>query len=435
MADRPNIVFITADHLRHDTLGCAGDPVIRTPGIDRLASEGTSLSNFFVQNPVSAPSRATFMTGRYPRHHGVKWNGSNLGENEVTMVEFYKSHGYATACVGKSHVGQQRFRQSLDHVEASGIRRDWSDKPGTDYTVTNPNPFEQYVRDRGFEYRTSYALPDFRANLGAVPSDLPEDCHIDAYVGMKSLEYLKDVDPDQPFFLWTGFYGPHHPYVPSGRFAHMYDPDQLPGFHRAENDIALKPVEYRLYFETPEHKYRGFPHASERAFREMKAAYYGMVSQLDWQLGLTLDALEASGHADDTIVILTSDHGEFLGDHGIPAKAPFLLDCMLHVPCIFRVPGAPSGASHEDLAESVDLFPTLAAGRPRAAGMGPGARHLVPHPRRASAGICAARGDLCRGRGQALHPNGRVEVHPLSRQTPRRDLSPDHGPLRAAQPV
>ncbi|MDP6775586.1 MAG: sulfatase-like hydrolase/transferase [Candidatus Latescibacteria bacterium] len=361
MADRPNIVFITADHLRYDTLGCTGDPVIQTPGIDRLASEGTSLSRFFVQNPVCAPSRATFMTGRYPRHHGVKWNGSSLSENEMTMVEFFKSHGYATACVGKSHVGQKRFRESLDHVEANGIRRDWSDKPGTDYTVTNPNPFEQYVRDRGFEYRTSYALPNFRANLGAVPSDLPDDCHLDSYVGMKSIEYLQDVKRDQPFFLWVGFYGPHHPYVPSGRFARMYDPDSVPPFHRSADDLEKKPAEYRLYFDAETHKYRGFRDASDETFRGMKAAYYGMVSQLDWQLGLILDTLKERDLEEDTIVVFLSDHGEFLGDHCIPAKAPFLLDCMLHVPCILRIPGGRRGVSVDDLTESVDLFPALAS--------------------------------------------------------------------------
>ena len=360
MADRPNIVFITADHLRHDILGCTGDPVIQTPGIDRLASEGTSLSQFFVQNPVCAPSRATFMTGRYPRHHGVKWNGSSLSENEMTMVEFFKDHGYATACVGKSHVGQKRFRESLDHVDASGIRRDWSDKPGTNYTVANPNPFEQYVRDRGFEYRTSYALPGFRAKLGAVPSDLPDDCHIDSYVGMKSLEYLEGVDRDKPFFLWVGFYGPHHPYVPSGRFAHMYDPETIPPFHRSPDDLEKKPAEYRLYFDAEAHKYRGFRDATDETFRKMKASYYGMVSQLDWQLGLILDSLKARGLEEDTIVVFLSDHGEFLGDHCIPAKGPFLLDCMLHVPCILRIPGAGKGKTVDDLVESVDLFPTLA---------------------------------------------------------------------------
>jgi uncharacterized sulfatase len=91
----------------------------------------------------------------------------------------------------------------------------------------------------------------------------------------------------------------------------------------------------------------------------MKAAYYGMVSQLDWQLGLILDTLEEQGLEDNTIVVFTSDHGEFLGDHGIPAKAPFLLDCMLHVPCLIRAPAGKMGVESNALVESVDLFPTL----------------------------------------------------------------------------
>ena len=359
MTERPNILFITTDHLRYDALGYTGDPLVQTPAIDALAEKSTRFSKCFVQNPVCSPSRASFMTGRYPKNHGVKWNGSKLGEHEITMVEAFKNRGYTTASVGKHGIGQQRFRQVLDHMDAVGIRRGWKERADGDYTVADPNPFEQYVLDRGYEYRTGYALPNFRKNLGAVPSDLPEDCHIDAYVGMKSIEYLEGLDTDDPFFLWVGFYGPHHPYVPSGRFAKMYDPDDVPPFRRAEDDIAKKPPEYALYFKAEHHKYRGFDRAPDEAFRKMKAAYCGMVSQIDWQVGLIIEALERKGVADETIVVFLSDHGEFLGDHGIPAKAPFLLDCMLHVPCLIAVPGR-AGRACDALVESIDLFPTLA---------------------------------------------------------------------------
>ncbi|MCH2665503.1 sulfatase-like hydrolase/transferase [bacterium] len=357
-SNRPNILLITTDHLRFDTLGYTGDPVIQTPAIDRLASESIRLNRFFVQNPVCAPSRASFTTGRYTRSHGVKWNGSQLNENEITIVEHLKKNGYQTAVVGKHHIGQKKFRSHLDHTDAVGIRRGWNERPDGNYTVTDPNPFEQYVRDQGYEYKTGYALPGFRDKLGAVPSDLPDDCHIDAYVGMKSLEYLNTVSGEEPFFLWTGFYGPHHPYVPSGRFAHMYDPNSLPSFHRDPDDIDRKPPEYALYFEAKDHKYRGFADASDQTFKEMKAAYYGMVSQIDWQVGLLLDHLQESELAENTVVVFLSDHGEFLGDHGIPAKAPFLLDCELHVPCLIRAPGIKSG-DRQALVESIDLFPTL----------------------------------------------------------------------------
>ena len=359
MMKRPNILFMTTDHLRYDTLGYTGDPLVQTPAIDALAEKSTRFSKCFVQNPVCSPSRASFMTGRYPKNHGVKWNGSKLGEHEITMVEAFKNRGYTTASVGKHGIGQQRFGQMLDHLDAVGIRRGWKERADGDYTVTDPNPFEQYVRCRGYEYRTGYALPNFRKNLGAVPSDLPEDCLLDAYVGMKSIEYLEGLDTSDPFFLWVGFYGPHHPYVPSGRFARMYNPNAVPPFRRAEDDIAKKPPEYALYFKAEHHKYRGFDRASDATFREMKAAYYGMVSQIDWQVGLIMDALDQKGVADETIVVFLSDHGEFLGDHGIPAKAPFLLDCMLQVPCFIAVPGC-AGRTCDALVESVDLFPTLA---------------------------------------------------------------------------
>jgi arylsulfatase A-like enzyme len=212
---------------------------------------------------------------------------------------------------------------------------------------------------------------------------------------MKTREYLDSVSEDRPFFLWMGFYGPHHPYVPSGRFAHMYDLSEVPDFQRAEGDIEAKPMEYRLYRETPDHKYRGFQTAPDETYRRMKAAYYGMISQLDWQLGLTLETLERRGLAQNTIVTFLSDHGEFTGDHGIPAKAPFLLDCMLRVPWIVCAPGAQRGAVVKDLTESVDLFPTLA----RLAGCDP--PHQVQGRDQSSAIL--GRGSLSRASRQAVY--------------------------------
>ncbi len=358
---KPNVILITADHLRYDTLGRHGDPVIQTPHIDALACRGVALSNFFVQSPVCQPSRASIMTGRYPRHTGVKWNGCALNENEVTLPQVFEQAGYRTACIGKHHVHQRKFKDAFDHMAANHIRRNWSERADGDYTVHDPNEFEQYVRDRGYEYRTGYALPSFRAKLGAAPSDLPDDCHIDAYVGMKACDWIAEQGGAEPFFLWCGFYGPHHPYVPSGRFAHMYAPGDVPAFHRAHDDIEKKPVEYKLYCQERNHKYRGFTKASDETFRKMKAAYYGMVSQIDWKVGEIMAALERRGLLGNTVVVFTSDHGEFLGDHGIPAKAPFLLDCMLHVPCFIAAPGLPAGNSADALAESVDLLPTLAS--------------------------------------------------------------------------
>ena len=360
MRQPPNILLITTDHLRYDTLGYSGDPVLETPSIDKLALESTRFSNCFVQSPVCKPSRATIMTGRYPRHHGVRWNGSNLSENEVTMLEFFHHHGYSTACIGKHHISQRKFINSLDYLEAQGIRRNWTENPDGIYQIDKENPFEEYVSSRGYTYKTGYALQDFRKNLGAVPSDLPADCHIDAYVGQKGQNYLQQVNGKDPFFLWLGFYGPHHPYVPSGRFARMYHPDDVPSFRGEKQDLQEKPLEYQLYCQTENHKFRGFNSVPEETFRQMKAAYYGTVSQIDWQIGLILETLEKENLKENTIIVFISDHGEFLGDYGIPAKAPFLLDCMLHVPCLIYAPNNQNDITYDDLIESVDLFPTLA---------------------------------------------------------------------------
>ena len=231
MPSSPNVVLITTDHLRADTLGYAGDPVIRTPAIDSLAASSVRFANCFSPSPVCQPSRATLMTGRYPRHHGVRWNQNALDENEMTLVEFFRRQGYRTASIGKHHIYQRRFEQATNHMEAPRIRN-----------MDPDNPFVQYVKSRGYQYITGPALPGLRERLGAVPSDLPEDCHLDAYVGQRAQAYLAEVDPSQPFFLWIGFWGPHHPYVPSGRFAHMYDLEEVPPFQTAPDDLDRKPI-------------------------------------------------------------------------------------------------------------------------------------------------------------------------------------------------
>lgn len=358
-----NVLFITADQLRYDALGYTGNAAARTPAIDRLASESARFERMYAQSPVCQPSRATIMTGRYPRHHGVKWNGSALNENELTLLTHFKRSGYATAMIGKHHIRQQRFAQSIDAQAADQIRRVWSkERPNGDYSIAgHENEFEAYVRLRGYDYKTGFALPGLRANLGAVPSDLPEDCHIDAYVGRKAAEYVRSRGEERPFFLWLGFYGPHHPYVPSGPFARMFDSVRLPPARKSPRDFEKKPAEYRMYCESEKHKFKGFLQAQEETFDKMRAAYYGMVSQLDRQLGLVLEALKDTGQYENTVIAFLSDHGDFLGDHGIPGKAPFLLDCMLHVPCLLRSPDSNRGGSVRELAESVDIFPTVCA--------------------------------------------------------------------------
>lgn len=349
MPDTPHIILITCDHLRADTVGYAGDPAIRTPAIDALAAESVRFGQWFVQSPVCQPSRATIMTGRYPRHHGLKWNFGRLDDREVTLAEYLHQHGYQTAVVGKHHISQKRFADSLDHLDAAGIRNMKAD-----------NPFRVWCAERGWNYLTAEALEGMQERLGAVPSSLPAEAHLDAWVGLRTRDYLAQVDASRPQFLWVGFYGPHHPYVPSGEFATMYDDVALPPFATAPDDLALKPPEYLAYRDFEGHKFAGMKDRDAATWRAMKAAFYGMTSQIDWQMGLLLEALADRGILDDAVLIFTSDHGDLLGDHGLAGKGPFLLDSLLHVPCLLRAPGLAPADCHA-LTESVDLFPTVCA--------------------------------------------------------------------------
>ena len=411
MAKRPNFLFIITDQHRADHLGCYGNPVLRTPNIDGLAARGTRFDRFYVANPVCMPNRASLMTGRMPSLHGVRHNGIPLSQDHVTFVELLAAAGYRTGLVGKCHLQnftghgpvvefetgpgktappealREADRRPLTGPEYDNEKQQlWSD-PSHDVRL----PFYGFGEARictnhgdlvGADYRRwlerkqpgassligpQNAIPDQRrAAPQAWRTSVPEELYPTSYVKELSRQFLEQraaSGDDDPFFLQVSFPDPHHPFTPPGKYWEMYDPDQIAlpsSFDKGDiaplkwmRDQRARGIADRAGPTAP------FAVTAEEA-KTIIALTYGMIAMVDDAVGDILATLERLALADNTIVIFTADHGDFMGDHGIMLKYLLHYQGLIRVPCIVADPAASEASTvRSDLAGTIDLAPTI----------------------------------------------------------------------------
>lgn len=368
---RPNILWICSDQQRFDTLGCYGNPFVRTPHIDRLAASGALFEQCYCQSPVCTPSRASFLTGRYPRTTRCRQNGQDIPADEVLVTRLFADAGYTCGLAGKLHL-------SACHPKAapSGERRiddgyaefHWSHHPTPDWPT---NEYIRWVREHG----GTYATPPF-AGSRHVRLGMPEPLHQTTWCAEKAIGFMEDSARfRRPWLMSVNIFDPHHPFDPPEdlllRYAERLEAVPMPNYVAGELD-GKPATQARCHggaYGTP--GYYPADAMSPEDHRWLRAAYWAMCDLIDRQVGRMLAALEASGQAENTIVIFMSDHGEMLGDHGIYLKGPFFYDPAVRVPLIVSWPGHIAPARYSGLAELLDLSPTLleAAGLPSHPGM------------------------------------------------------------------
>lgn len=337
MVTRPNILLIMSDEHAPMFSGPYGHALVRTPNLDRLATEGVTFANTYCNSPLCVPSRMSFLTGRYPSRVGIYDNASPLASDIPTWAHSARGAGYDVALCGKQHfVGPDQL-----HGFSRQLARDRhteSPFPVPDWTV-DPGPGKPY---RG---------PD-QAGPGT-----GDHIDIDDQVGEAALEYLRDpARADQPWLLCASFIAPHFPFVVPERFYDLYPLDDidLPVVPDGHLD-AQHPVSKELRSQL------GIGQYTEDAVRRARAAYYGLITYLDEKIGQLLDALDATGQAENTLVIYTSDHGEMAGEHGMWRKSSFY-EASSRVPLQLRWPGQlPAGRSVEAVVSLVDVTATLVA--------------------------------------------------------------------------
>lgn len=384
---RPNIVVICTDQQRYDSLGCNGNEVAHTPNLDALAASGARLDNHIVANPVCMPSRASFLTGRFPNAHHVWTNGVSLPASERTLPQELQRLGYDTRSVGKLHLTPtQAFPAPglMESIQAwrGGALDGWSGPyygfDHVDLTIGHGDMtlqaghYADDVRRRFPEVAERFARR--RPEPEPRPSIIPLEAHHSTWVADKAVEYLRHPGrTDRPFFLYCSFPDPHHPFTAPEPYASMFDETSMPAPQRREDEHLGKPRHYSregfadLMRHEPGSAVR-LTRDDDARLRRITAHTYGMVSLIDASVGRILDTLRDAGLDDNTIVVFTSDHGELLGDHWLLRKGQFPCGSLLRVCGLIRVPGTTRpGTVVTQPTSNTDMFPTLltlAGGQP-----------------------------------------------------------------------
>ncbi len=368
---RRNILLLVCDDL-NTNLGCYGHPLVKSPNIDRLAARGVRFERAYCQFPLCGPSRASFLTGRYPEQTGVLANAQDFRDRipgVVTLPQHFRNHGYFAARVGK-----------LYHYSVPlGIGTDGTDDCISWEVRVNPRGIEREVEDKIIRI-----IPDGRlgGSLSWLRLEGRDENHTDFIGATEAIRLMEEHHPKKtgrPFFLGVGFYRPHVPFIAPGKYFDPYPREKIdPPLERPGDVDDIPPMALANKIETME--------IPRERRQEIIQAYYASITFADAQVGRVLDALDRLGLSHDTVVVLISDHGYLLGEHGFWHKNR-LFEPALRIPMILATPAGAETAegprtqrlrSSMALAEMVDLYPTLAelAGLPEPPGVA--GRSLVP---------------------------------------------------------
>jgi choline-sulfatase len=373
----PNVVLVMADQHRADVMGCAGDTAVVTPNLDRLAAEGVRFTRTSCQGPLCMPARASFLTERYVRDHGVFTNWNAVEPGTPTYLHALREAGYHTVALGKHHLTKEDEPAAhMDDLADRLVERGFAEvhETGDKFTLSVRTRYSDHLEERGLWDTYLQHLRDrsYQGEKGrgdnatkripmwdATPMPIPLPDYIDPWHGDLAVDWINAYSGDDPFFAFVGFPGPHDPWDAPQEAIDLYasGATSFPrSTRRPEPDLAGSYGGLLRAFM----RLSDTDTMTDDAIRGMRRAYAASVSVIDAQVGRILDALEARGMLDDTWVIYTSDHGEMGGDHGMMSKC-VLYDQAVRVPLIVRPPGGRDARVVADLVEHLDVPATVRA--------------------------------------------------------------------------
>jgi arylsulfatase A-like enzyme len=382
MSKRKNILFIMCDQLRYDYLSCAGHKTLQTPNIDALAARGVRFSNTYVQSPICGPSRMSFYTGRYVSTHGATGNFVPLRIGEKNIGDHLKPLGMRPVLVGKTHMvadqeGMARLgvdpasEIGVHHAQAGFEPYERDDGIHPDLKVRPDVAYNKYLMERGYDDhvnpwhwaansvdRDGEVRSGFFNDVADKPARVTNEESETPYMTRRAMQFMDEDDGEKPWLLHLSYIKPHWPYIAPAPYNDMYGPDDVQPVHRSEGELEGTNPLAALYQDR----------VSARTFskdtpREVTIpAYMGLIKQIDDQLGVLFDYMEDRELMKDTMIVFTSDHGDYFGDHWMGDK-DFFHDPAVKVPLIIADPDPACNATRgtvQDLpVEAIDLVPTF----------------------------------------------------------------------------
>jgi arylsulfatase len=355
---RPNIVLIMTDQQRFDTLHAWGHEHMVTPNMDRLVQQGVSFRQAYCPGATCVASRAATFTGMYPHTTGV-YSFDHWADHRNWVQDLSES-GYHCVNIGKMHFTPRDVAGGFDErvvvenptnkaVDHGGADDDWG-RYLTHHGQTRPN-------DRNL------SDPEWLAKYQGVPWHLEERFHSDVFIGDATTAFIGRHQPTKPLFLQVGFTGPHEPWDPLPRHLELYADKEVPPRVFRDGELAEKPPQHeahkQMHATTGHESVIDMYSPDEEDIARMRRHYYAKITTVDEQVGRVVDALEAAGLLEDSLLVFCSDHGELLGDHSMAYKW-LMYDPITHIPLVIRDSRRPAAGSQvQDLVSLIDLGPTI----------------------------------------------------------------------------
>lgn len=376
-----NILFIMCDQLRWDYLSCYGHASLHTPNIDALAARGVRFTNTYVQSPVCGPSRMSFYTGRYVSSHGSTTNFMPLKVGELNVGDHLKPLGVRPILVGKTHMiadteGMERLGIAPDsaigvhHREAGFDVFERDDGIHPDQLVRPDLNYNAFLREQGYGDENPWhwaanavdtengVRSGYFNDIAHLPARVKDEDSETPYMTRRAMEFLAQDDGSQPWMLHLSYIKPHWPYIVPAPYHDMYGPDDIQAPIRSQEEMDTPNPLFRHFME----RVSGQTFSRDEARERVIPAYMGLIKQIDDQLGILFKYMESRNLLDETMIVFTSDHGDYLGDHWMGDK-DYFHDQSVKIPLIICDPD-PSmdnsrGTVCDELVEAVDLLPTF----------------------------------------------------------------------------
>lgn len=381
-----NILFVMYDQLRHDYLGCAGHPTMKTPNFDRLAAKGVRFTRAYVQSPICGASRMSFYTGRYVHSHGAAWNNFPLKVGEMTLGDHLRKIGVESWLIGKTHMqvdaeGMARLGLAPDSVIGARVadcgfdvqvRDDGLNAEGPEgFYDSKRSPYNEWLKSQGYPGHNPWHE---HANSGiddqgdiasgwllqnaSLPANIREQDSETPWLTRAAMAFIADPARKAPWLCHLSYIKPHWPYIVPAPWDSLYGPQDILPVNRAEAERQDPHPVYKTFMNNQAGKAFAMPGVREAVI----PAYMGLIAQCDAEFGRLLDFLEDSGRMAETMIVVTSDHGDYLGDHWMGEKDLFH-DPSVRIPLIVYDPreaaDATRGTTCDALVESLDLAPTF----------------------------------------------------------------------------